>query len=132
MRVLGIDPGYIAFYIATDSENIETVKKILLRQINLFKSEGPTEEELNLAKADLLGSYYRGLEINSEVGFKVGLDELYGLGYRDVFRYPEVIESITSEDVLRIANKYFTDSRSNIVIVAPNLAESALLKSEAK
>ncbi|KPK41355.1 MAG: hypothetical protein AMJ78_05715 [Omnitrophica WOR_2 bacterium SM23_29] len=129
---LGIDPGYFAFYVATTSENIELVKELLLKQIDLFKKEGPTEEELKLAKADLLGDYFRGLEINSVVGFKVGLDELYGLGYNDIFRYPMIIESITAEDVMNVANKYFVDSNLNVVMVLPILAQNTILKSEAK
>lgn len=129
---LGIDPGYFAFYVATTSENIEAVKELLLKHISLFKKEGPTEEEINLAKADLLGSYFRGLEINSEVGFKVGLDELYGLGYNDVFRYPKIIESITAEDVMKAANKYFVDSKLNVAIIVPSLTRSTILKSEKK
>ncbi|KPK41536.1 MAG: hypothetical protein AMJ78_05220 [Omnitrophica WOR_2 bacterium SM23_29] len=129
---LGIDPGYFVFYVATTDENIETVKKLLLRQINLLKAEGPTEEELNLAKADLIGSYFRELEVNSVIGFKVGLDELYGLGYEAVFKYPEAIESITPTDVMRVANKYFADSKLNEAVISPSSAHQPILEREAK
>ncbi len=129
---LGIDRGFFAFYVATTSENIEAVRQMLLKGINLLKAEGPTEEELNHAKADLLGGYFRGLEINSKMGFKVGLDELYGLGYKDIFRYSDEIQSITSEDVMEIANKYFVDSKLNIIIISPSLEKSTLLTSEAR
>lgn len=124
--VLGIEPGYFAFYVATTSENIDSVKDILLKEIELFKREGPTEEELNLAKSDLLGSYFRGLEINSEIGLKVGLDELYGVGYDEVFRYPDIIASVTAEDVMEAANKYFVDSKLNVAIVSPDLVDSPI------
>ncbi len=130
--VLGLDPGYIAFYVATSDEKMDLVKEALLKEIELFKREGPTEEELNIAKADLLGSYFRELEINSEIGFEVGLDELYGLGYKDIFRYPDIIASITAGDVMEIANKYFADSKSNVAIVSANLTNRQILNSGAK
>lgn len=130
--VLGVDPGYIAFYVATSDEKMDFVKEALLKEIELFKREGPTEEELNIAKADLLGSYFRELEINSEIGFKAGLDELYGLGYKDIFRYPDIIASITASDVMEIANKYFADSKLNVAIVSAGLTNRQILKSGAK
>lgn len=117
--VLGIDPGYNALYVATSYKNVDEAKRLLLGQIKSLKSEGPTQEEMNLAKSDLTGAYFRSLEINSEVGFRAGLDELYGLGYKNIFSYPAAIESVTADDVIRVARKYFADSRLNEVLIYP-------------
>ena len=117
--VLGIDPGYNALYVATSYKNADEAKRLLLGQIKSLKSEGPTEEEMNLAKSDLTGGYFRSLEIDSEVGFRTGLDELYGLGYDNVFRYPAAIESVTADDVIRVVRKYFADSRLNEILIYP-------------
>ncbi|MFH0771957.1 MAG: pitrilysin family protein [Candidatus Omnitrophota bacterium] len=128
--VFGIDPGYNAFYVATSYSSIEEVAKLALRQINMMKREGPTQEEMELAKSDLVGAYFRALEINSELGFKAGLDELYGLGYDNVFKYPEMISAVTGEDVMRAANKYFDDERLNEIMIIPNQPKSAVLSAE--
>jgi len=74
---------------------------------------------MELAKSDLLGGYFRGLEVNSDVAFKAALDELYGVGYNDVFQYPVMVEAVTAQDVMRVIKKYFSDSRLNEVVVLP-------------
>ena len=117
--VLGVDPGYNALYVATSYKNAQEAKRLLLGQIKSLKSEGPTQEEMNLAKSDLTGGYFRGLEIGSEVGFRAGLDELYGLGYENIFSYPAAIGSVTADDVIRVMRKYFADSRLNEILIYP-------------
>lgn len=117
--VFGLDPGYNAFYVATTSKNISDARNIILSNLKSLKSEGPTQEEMELAENGLLGGYYRGLEVNSDVAFKAALDELYGVGYGDVFRYPDMIRAVTGQDVIRAAKRYFADSKLNEVTVAP-------------
>jgi len=117
--VFGLDPGYNAFYVATTSKNIADAKNIIFSHLKSLKSEGPTQEEMELAEDGLLGGYYRGLEINSDVAFKAALDELYGVGYGDVFRYPDMIRAVTGQDVIRVAKRYFADSKLNEVTVVP-------------
>lgn len=122
--VLGLDPGFNAFYVATSYENAQEAQRVILNQIKSLKVEGPTQQEMVLAKSDLVGEYYRGLEVNSEFGFQAGLDELYGLGYDEIFKYPQMIEAVTAKDVMRVAKQYFADSKSSIVIIAPALKAS--------
>lgn len=117
--VLGLDPGYNAFYVATTSKNISDARNIILNQLKSLKAEGPTKEEMDLAKSDLLGGYFRGLEVNSGIAFKTALDELYGVGYDDLFRYPDMVKAVTAQDVMRAAKKYFEDSKLNEVALLP-------------
>ncbi len=117
--VFGLDPGYNAFYVATTSKNIPDAKNIILSHIKSLKAEGPTQEEMELAKSDLLGGYFRGLEVDSDVAFKTAIDELYGIGYDDVFKYPEMINAVDAQEVMRVAKRYFADSKLSEVTVVP-------------
>ena len=117
--IFGLDPGYNAFYVATTSKNIPDAKSIILSNIKSLKAEGPTQEEMDLAKSDLLGGYFRGLEVDSDVAFKTALDELYGVGYADVFKYPEMIKAVNAQEVMRVARRYFADSKLSEVTVVP-------------
>ena len=117
--VFGLDPGYNAFYVATTSKNIADARNIILNHLKSLKSEGPTREEMDLAGNGLLGGYYRGLEINSDVAFEAALDELYGVGYDDIFKYPDMIKAVTGQDVIRAAKRYFADSKLNEIAVVP-------------
>ncbi len=117
--VFGLDPGYNAFYVATTSKNIPDAKSIILNNIRYLKAEGPTQEEMDLAKSDLLGGYFRGLEVDSDVAFKAAIDELYGTGYDDVFKYPAMIKAVNGQEVMRVAKRYFADSKLSEVTVVP-------------
>ncbi|MDD5545685.1 MAG: pitrilysin family protein [Candidatus Omnitrophica bacterium] len=117
--VFGLDPGYNAFYVATTPKNIPDARNIILGHIRSLKAEGPTQEEMELAKSDLLGGYFRGIEVNSDVAFKAALDELYGIGYDDIFKYPEMIKAVDAQEVMQVAKRYFIDSRLNEVMILP-------------
>jgi zinc protease len=130
--VLGIDPGYDAIYVATVSSSIDDARNIVLADLKSLMMEGPTQEELELAKSDLLGSYYRSLEVNSSVAFKVAIDELYGLGSKDIFKYPGMINAVTADDVMRVVKKYFHGSKMNEVMIVPASADSTAAKRPAR
>ena len=74
---------------------------------------------MDLAKSDLLGGYFRGLEVDSDVAFKAAIDELYGTGYDDVFKYPAMIKAVNGQEVMRVAKRYFADSKLSEVTVVP-------------
>lgn len=126
--VLGIDPGFNAFYVATTAKDVKDVKDIILGDLKSLKMEGPTQEEMELAKSDLVGAYYRSLEVNSEVAFKVALDELYGLGHAEFFKYPDMIKAVTAQDVMRVMKKYFPDSKMNEVVITPATEPAAKME----
>ncbi|HOX09410.1 MAG TPA: pitrilysin family protein [Candidatus Omnitrophota bacterium] len=117
--VAGIDPGYNAFYVSASSKDISEAKGIILNDLKALKAEGPTQEEIEHAKSDLKGSYYMGLEVNSDVAFRACLDELYGLGSGEFLKYPEMVDAVTAKDVMTAVKRYFPDSKMNEVIVTP-------------
>lgn len=117
--VLGIDPGYNAFYVSTSSKGINEAKNIILSDLKSLKAEGPTQEEMELARSDLKGSYFMGLEVNSDVAFKACLDELYGLGSGEFLKYPDMVDAVTAQDVMTAVKRYFPDSKMNEVIITP-------------
>ena len=51
----GVAPGYFAFYTGTEPAKIELVEKELLKEAALLRTEGLTAEELNRAKAKIIG-----------------------------------------------------------------------------
>ena len=46
----------------------------------------------------------------------VGLDELYGLGYRFFETMDEKYRAVTRDDIQRVANAYFTKENRNVAI----------------
>jgi len=58
-------------------------------------------------------------ETNSAHGFDCALNELYGLGYEEVERFRIRINSVTKDDIKRVANKYLQDDKCTVIIVRP-------------
>lgn len=116
-HVPGIDPGYIATYTLTSRENIEKVKTIIFKELRSFIKKGSSSEELQKAKNHLKAMRQMELQTSSGFMFMSGLDELYGLGYENYKDYEKNIDSVTGEDIKRVAAKFLTLDRCAIVIL---------------
>jgi zinc protease len=99
---------------ATANEAIEEV----IRQINLMRQEKVTPEELEGAKAYLVGSFPRRLDTMDKIANFLVQVEYYGLGQNYIEEYPRLIESVTADDVLRVAREHLHPERLVIVVVA--------------
>ncbi len=117
--VEGIDPGYIAVYMATSPEKTTRALAGIRREIALITREKVGPEEIRRAKRSLVGSYEIELQRASAQAAQVALNELYGLGMEEYRAYPEKILAVSADDVRRVARKYMTLSRPVITLVRP-------------
>jgi len=101
------DPGAYIFYIATAPEKLKIARDGLLEEIKKLIIHEVSEEELNRAKKDLIGTETIRLETNQALALQCTLDELYGLGYENFKRYASDINQVTQEDIKKVAVKYF-------------------------
>jgi len=106
----GIDTGMIIFYAATTSENLETAKDALLKEISRLKKEGISAEELKSSRRELIGLHQMGLQKIRDIALTASVDELYGLGVDNLLKYEDRINHITKECVVRAARKYLGDN----------------------
>ncbi len=113
------DPGAYVFYIATAPEKTEIARDGLLEEIKKLIIHEVSEEELNRAKKDLIGSQAIRLETNQTLAFQCALDELYGLGYQNFSQYASGINRVTKEDIRILAAKYFDLESYTMVVVGP-------------
>lgn len=115
----GIDMGLIYFYVNTTDKEVEKVKEILLGQINELQTGEVTDEEMDHTKTYLKGTFQMDLETNDALGFTSSLDELYGLGYNHYQSYNQRIDTVTKEDLKRIAQLYLNSSKAVVVLTRP-------------
>jgi len=115
------DPGAYVFYVATAPEKIEVASDGLLEEIKKLITLEVSEDELNRAKKDLIGAETIHLETNQALAFQCGLDELYGLGYRNFNQYASEINEVTEEDIRKVAAEYFDLGSYTMVVVGPKL-----------
>lgn len=98
-----------SIYIATEPKNIETSLKGFDEEIEKIKTIPVGEEELKNAKTNLFGKWAFVSETNSQQANRLAHYDIMGLGFDFFDTVKEKIKSVTSEDILKCANKYFND-----------------------
>lgn len=89
----------------------------ILSEMEQIGDELITEEELRLAKNNLIGSFIRGLEDPQSIARYALRIERFGLP-KDYYRnYLKKIEAVTIEDVQAAAQKYIRPDNAHIVVV---------------
>ena len=116
------DAGKIggSFQIVLQTKNVSAKEAIdvAIRTVEEMKSKGVLEEELEKAKRYLVGSFPQKLSTNSRIAAFYGQLEYFGLGVDYVKRYRSLVESVSTEDVLRVARAYLHPDAFVTIIVA--------------
>ncbi len=115
----GLAPGAFLFYLGTDPKKLEAVTKEMRSEIADLAKSGLTPEELERARAKMIGAELIRNQSNSALAAVVAVDELMGLGYDAHKRRKEQIEKITLDDTRRVAAKYFNNDSSVEAAVLP-------------
>jgi zinc protease len=116
---LGLTPGYFSFYVGTAPEKLELVEKELLKEAELLREEGLTAEELNRAKAKIIGQKKIARQDLGTLALTTALDELFGLGYDRSEKDDAQYEAVTLEQVRAIARKYLKSGAMVISTIGP-------------
>ncbi|MBF0532806.1 MAG: insulinase family protein [Candidatus Omnitrophica bacterium] len=115
----GIEPGIIIFYALTAEAKQAAVKQGLLDEARKITQELVDAKELTRIKEYLKGSQQIALETTGAKSFNAGLDELYGLGYKNHQEYARRIDAVTAADVQAAAKKYLNPDQMAVVITRP-------------
>ncbi|PYM12751.1 MAG: hypothetical protein DME18_10560 [Verrucomicrobia bacterium] len=116
---VGLAAGYFAFYCGTAPEKVELVEQELLKQAELLRTEGLTEEELNRARAKLIGQKKIARQDLGHLATTTALDELYGLGYQHADTEDARYEAVTRTQVRDVAAKYLKPGAFVVAVVKP-------------
>ena len=107
-----------SIYIATEPSNIDICLKGFKEEVDKIKSELVSEEELQNAKNNIDGKHQFIVETNFQQSSSLayyGINDL-PFGYYDEMH--KKIESVTPQQVMECAKKYFTDN-SVIAVLHP-------------
>ena len=117
--VEGIAPGYFALYIATAPERLEEARRGLLDELQRTFDAAPGEDELERARRHLMGTFAIDQQRNAAHAAQISLNALYGLGAGASFAYPEQIQAVTADDVLRAARRIIDLDAYTEAVVRP-------------
>jgi zinc protease len=118
-ELLGLDPGYFAFYVGTTPQNVGTCEKEIFAELEKLEANGLNDEELTRAKNGIIGQRRVHMQDNSELSLLAGTDELYGLGYDYFKTMDDKYRAVTLDDIKRVANQYFNNKPHAVVVVTP-------------
>jgi zinc protease len=111
------EPGAFTVTIQTKNESAGEVVQETLKEIRGIQSTHVSEKELADAKSYLTGSFPLRMDTSAKIAGILTAIELYNLGLDYPQRYADLINSVTREDVLRVAKKYLHPDRIVIVVV---------------
>ncbi|MEW5850546.1 MAG: pitrilysin family protein [Myxococcota bacterium] len=115
----GVDPGYVAVYMGTSPDKVDTAMKGIMGELRRIQDEPVSAKELERAQRYLVGTHEIGLQKMSARAATLAFNEVYGLGYAEHARYSERILAVTAEDLRRVARQYLTLDRYTLAIVGP-------------
>jgi len=116
---MGLAPGYFAFYTGTEPSKAAQVETELLKEAELLRTEGLSEEELKRAKAKIIGQKKIARQELGGLAQAQALDELYGLGFAYGDTEDAKFEAVTLEQVKAAAQKFLRPDAFVVSIVKP-------------
>jgi zinc protease len=115
-------PGMFRVGAGTKSTTTVSATQAMLEEIGRLKTVPPTSGELRKAKEQVLNSFIFNYDSRDKTLNEQVVLAFYGYPADTLEKYKTGIESVTSADVSRVANKYIDVSKLAIVVVG-NQAE---------
>jgi zinc protease len=115
----GIHPGALLCYAAARPKDKSKVIGAIFEELRRLIDEGVTEQEVRTAKDYLIRSFPFGFEKTSDLATYLISAKRFNLGTDYPRRYPSIIESVTKEDVNRVAKRYLDINKYTLVVVGP-------------
>jgi zinc protease len=110
--------GFFQAGFQTKNESANTAIEEVLKEIRKIRNTLVSDSELSDAKSFLTGSFPMRIETSRRIANFLVAVEYYGLGIDYINKYPVYINSVTREDVLRVAKKYLDPEKFILVVVA--------------
>jgi predicted Zn-dependent peptidase len=118
------DAGMMTVYAGCANDKVSDVVELTLRELRTVRDTPVDADELRRAKDHLKGSLMLGLESTSSRMSHLARQVLYFGRHFTLDEILNSIESVTADDVLRVANLLFRDSGLAATVVGPNNGRS--------
>lgn len=109
------DPNLFYLYgVAARGIAPKKLEKAMLSELKKIQENGVTERELQKIKNQKLMEFYQQMETINGKANSIGTYELFFGSYTKLFNAPKLYESISKEDIQRVARKYFTQKNRTV------------------
>lgn len=111
------DPGLFIFMaVCNEGVKAETVEKEILKEIDKLKTKGIDKKELEKVKTNTKADFIFNLESSSHVADLFGSYIARG-NVKPLLEYEDKLSRLSPEDIINVANKYFTDDTKTTIIL---------------
>lgn len=117
--LLGLDASALMVHMGTSPSKLQKAIGGIRREIEKLREGDITQEEIDRAKQYIIGSHDIGLQKYSSRAKQMGLDELYGLGYRHLERFPDKIETVDQTELQHLVDTYLNPDKAAISVTKP-------------
>jgi predicted Zn-dependent peptidase len=122
------DAGYLATQAGVEHENLEKTIQVILDEYKKIATEKVDVEELKKAKEYIKGKMALGLEGSDDiVEYLVTQETIRG----EIVLPKEkakLIDKVTAEDILRVAQDIFVNKKLNLAVIGPKANKAKLEK----
>ncbi len=114
-----VETSFFVIHMGTAPENLERAEEGVRRETARVRQEEVAEDELQRAKAYLLGNLALDRRTNARQAWYLAFFELAGVGYEFLDRHVAAVEAVTAEDVLRAAGRYLASPTVTVLRPPP-------------
>ena len=97
--------------------SLAELEAALVKELESLKKEPVPARELDRVKNTIKADFIRSLDTNAELASMLSYFESVAGDYRYIINSIQIIDKITSDDILRVARKYFTDDNKTIAML---------------
>ncbi|HEX7116797.1 MAG TPA: pitrilysin family protein [Steroidobacter sp.] len=125
-------PGVMVASTAVRTEVTGPALAEMLAELERIATEPVSAEELKNAKRALIGRFALSLESPQAQISNVATRKIYDLPENYWDTYPQKVDAVTAEDILRVARKYYARERLQIVAVGDGSSVRSVLEKYGK
>ncbi|MBI3625024.1 MAG: insulinase family protein [Candidatus Rokubacteria bacterium] len=114
-----VETSFFVIHMGTAPENLERAEEGVRRETARIRQDEVAEDELQRAKAYLLGNLALDRRTNARQAWYLAFFELAGVGHEFLDRYVAAVEAVIAEDVLRAARRYLASPTVTVLKPLP-------------
>ena len=114
-----IGDSYFEIYIGLDKKNVDITKNGIEKIMTDLCNTKVSDKELNDSKNFIKGIYLLSHQSVERQAYYLSAREMLGLGYEYDDKYIDLLSKVTSDDIIKVANKYFKQKPYKLILM-PN------------
>src|SRR3990167_6279495 len=120
------DHGYLMAWAGVGNARLLESIEAIVGEFKKLKEEELSGKELQKVKDYIVGKMMLGLETSDDLAFFYGEQELLDKKLVRADEIAQNMQSVSAQDVLKIAKDIFQDKKLNLALIGPSTDESAL------